>query len=218
MKKHSLWQIWVLLPTVLATTALGDKYDDFRRTDEGTRNEPVFQTGLLVGYRLDDQNKYTYVPSIGGHFYYFFHPMVALHAGIGHTSLTRLTPGISYHTVVADVGMRVNAGYASVFPFLETGLSFPYHWGVNRGYEYVDFQPGVRIGAGLSWRASQTLAFDLTVSQIVNHWRSEIVALAVPVVTEISPCPLGADCPPARHEPDGAFNPTLLEFVVRFGL
>jgi hypothetical protein len=99
-------------------------------------------------------------------------------------------------------------------PFLETGFSFPYYWGINSGYEYVDFHPGVKIGAGLAWRVSKTLAFDFSVNQIINSWRTRYYyALGVP-----APCPLGVECPPLRQEPDGAYNPTLMEFVARFGL
>ena len=169
MKNHMAWQLSLVFLVVMMANVFGDQSDDFAQDIQRSKTEPVYQVGMMVGFRLDDLNKYTYVPSIGGNFYYFFHPMVALHGGLRYNSLTRLDPGTSYHTVVGDVGLRVNTNQAQVVPFLETGFSFPYHWGVNRGYEYVDFHPGVRIGAGLAWRVSKTLAFDLSVIQTVNH-------------------------------------------------
>jgi hypothetical protein len=214
MKNHLTWQLPALLLTVIGATVFGDQLDDFAQDIQRARTEPVYQAGVSVGFRLDDLNEYTYVPSVGGNFYYFFHPMVALHGGLSYNSLTRLTSGTSYHSVVGDIGLRVNTNQAQVAPFLETGFSFPYYWGVNRGYEYVDFHPGLRIGAGLAWRVSKTLTFDLSVIQTVNHWRTEIdEILGVP-----ADCPLGMDCPPLRQEPEGAYNPTLMELVVRFGL
>jgi len=143
--------------------------------------------------------------------------MIALRAGLAHNSLTRLTRDVSYHMVVGDVGLRVNTSQTRVIPFLETGFSFPYVWGVNRGYEYADFQPGAHIGAGLSLRVSKSVAFDLSVNQIINRW-NDYSELTNPGSLQSAPCPLGENCPPTRTEPTGAFNPTLLELAVRFGL
>ena len=213
MKQRMTWQLSLLLLTMMGATVCGGQLDNFAGDVQRVRTEPVYQAGMLVGFRLDDLDKYTYVPSVGGNFYYFFHPMVAIRTGFAYNSLTRLTPGTSYHTFVGEVGLRVNTSRTPVVPFLEAGLSFPYVWGVNRGYEYVDFQPGVKISAGLSWRASKAIAFDLSVNQIINHWRSRDV-----VLTEPAPCPPGVECSPLRQEPDGAYNPTLLELVARFGL
>ncbi|MCX6835490.1 MAG: hypothetical protein NTW07_10220 [candidate division Zixibacteria bacterium] len=201
----------VMLTTISAISADTINHGEFRKTEN--RTQPTYQVGMLAGFRLDDLDRYTYVPSVGGDFYYFFRPTMALKAGFAHNSLTKLTPGTSYHTFVGEVGLRVNTSQTPVVPFLETGLSFPYHWGVNRGYGYVDFQPGVRVGAGLAWRVSEKLAFDFSVNQIINSWHSRDVELTAP-----APCPLGMDCPPLRQEPDGAYNPTLLELAARFGL
>ena len=215
MKKHVMWQLPVLLLTVMGATVFGDQLDDFAQDVQRARTEPVYQAGVIVGFRLDDLDKYTYVPTVGVNFYYFFDMLVALRAGFAYNSLTRLGPGTSYHTVVSDIGLRANASNAPVVPFLEFGFSFPYYWGVDRGYEYVDFQPGLKICAGLTWRVSKTIAFDLSAYQIINHWPDEIVTAPS---NPSAPCPPGVECSPLRQEPDGVYNPTLLELVARFGL
>ena len=211
----------VLLPTLvlaMMSSTFGDSLDDFGQADRSARIEPVYQVGMMVSYRLDDLNNYDYVPSVGGQFYYFFHPMIALRAGFSHNSLTRLSREVSYHSFVGDVALRVNTNQSRVVPYLETGFSFPYVWGVNRGYEYTDFQPGAQIGVGLSFRVSKTLALDLSVNQIINRWSTSVDAVMAPGFIEVAPCPLGVDCPPMRSEPTGAFNPALLELVFRLGL
>ena len=217
MQKH----VTLLLPTLLLavmSSAFGDSFDDYGQAEQGMRTESVFQAGIITSYRLDDLNKYDYVPSLGGQLYYFFHPMVALRAGFSHNSLTRLSRDVSYHSIVADIGMRVNTSHTRVVPFLETGFSFPYVWGVNRGYEYADLQPGALVGAGLSLRVSKSLAFDLSILHIINRLNTQIDFLPMPGEFGYAPCPPGEDCPPLRSQPTGAFNPTLLELVVRFGL
>jgi hypothetical protein len=193
-----------------------DGNSEFGELGRAIRLEPKLQAGFGFDFRIDDLDNYSYVPSVTGRFYYFFHPVVALRAGLTFNSLTRLNYGASYHTLATDVGLRFNARETRLIPFLETGFTFPLYWGIDRGFEYTDFQPGVRFAVGLSIGVTSDMAFDFAVSQILNQMpRSEIYPMS-PVGPDAA-CPLGLYCRP-QGNPRGAYNSTQVEFAVRMGL
>jgi len=195
----------------------GEHNNEFGEIGRAVRLEPRLQAGFGFDFRIDDLNKYSYVPSVTGRFYYFFHPIVALRAGVAFNSFTKLNYGASYHTLTTDVGIRFNARETHLIPFLETGFTFPVYWGIDQGFEYTDLQPGMRFAAGLSIGVTSDMAFDFAISQILNQMpQSEVYYVSAPVDPDVD-CPVGMYCHPWRN-PRGAYNSTQIEFAVRMGL
>ena len=188
----------------------GEASNEFNDSGDHVRAETKYQIGLTTDFRLDGLGENSYVPSLGGRFYYFFSPEMALCAGVTYNSFTRLSTPTSYQTVAADVALRFNFPKALVTPYLETGLWLPYFWGVNRGYAYDDFHPGARFAGGLSFAMSQGVSLDLSVSQVVNHLNEEIIFTSPPPFVDgaIRPC----------HDPYGAYNETRVELGVRLAI
>lgn len=206
------------LVLVLATGASADDFsDDFADEYRPVRQEPRLQVAFGFGFRVDDLNQYRYVPSVSGRLYFFFHRMVALRTGLVYNSLTKLNSSTSYRTLALDVGLRVNARETTVIPFIETGLWLPIYWGTQYGRDYTDYQPGLRFAIGLSFAANETMAFDLIVSQVLNHvFQYRDMVMSSPPFGN-APCRIGENCFP-RDNPTGAYNATRFEFVVRIRL
>lgn len=208
-RKQSVIGSVVLL--ICGIAVAGEASAEFNDSGYYDRAEAKYQIGLTTDFRLDGLGENSYVPSLGGRFYYFFHPTVALCAGMTHNSFTRLSTPTGYHTVAADVALRFNFPKAHVTPYLETGLWLPYFWGVDQGYAYDDFHPGARFAGGLSVVMAQGVVLDLSVSQVVNHLKNEIIW------TSPMP-PYGSGSFRPFHDPYGAYNETRVELGVRFGL
>lgn len=217
MKKSSRIILLLGLAAVGTAVRAGDHDSEFGELGRAIRLEPKLQAGFGFDFRIDDLNKYSYVPSVTGRFYYFFHPVVALRAGVAFNSLTKLNNRASYHTLAADVGLRFNAREPHLIPFLETGFTFPVYWGIDQGFEYTDFQPGLRFAAGLSIGVNSDMAFDFAISQVLNQMPETEVYPMSSSIGATAPCPIGMYCRPWRN-PRGAYNSTRLEFTVRMGL
>lgn len=202
-----------LILALVSSAFAGSSDDGFVDGFRPVRSEPRLQAGFGFDFRIDDLDRYRYVPSVSGRFYYFFHQLVAMRAGLTFNSLTKLNGGTSYHTLALDFGLRVNLEETGISPFMESGFWLPVYWGVDRGWEYTDFQPGLRFALGLSVAASDRIAFDFSLGQVLNHISGREMLPLMPPVDPYRPFIW-----PYRKHPTGAYNATRLEFVVRIGL
>ncbi|MEW5795469.1 MAG: hypothetical protein AB1772_03825 [Candidatus Zixiibacteriota bacterium] len=198
---------------MLAGSVAAQSTDEFGTSGRGSRREPPLQIGIGIDFRVDDLDRYTYVPSVAGRVYYFFHPIVALRAGVAHNSVTRLGKSASFHTVAFDLGLHINARVRVVIPYLETGFWLPIHWGTNTGREFSGFRPGLRFAVGISVGVTTDVALDFSLAQVLNH-----ISVPRDHVVLLPPSPHEFIVGPYSPEPEGEYNPAIAEFVVRIGL
>lgn len=208
----------LLLLALVVSDAKGQSDDEFDTGDK-VLSVPRYQIGFGLGYRIDEADEETLTPSFQGRFFRYFSSELALVGTLEFNNLTRIKNGTSFRTAALGVGIRAEPPVRKLLPMVELGFWFPYYWGTYRGWDIHDWGPGLRVGAGYRLGLGRGLVCEVNLSQILNHVRTDYT-VASPSAD--APCPPGVDCDyDYSHRgspPDGAYNATAVELLLRLAL
>lgn len=194
-----------------APVPAGEVATTFAEIDENEHLLPKYAVEVGFAYRLDDPEYHDYVPSECIRVYYRLVSPLQLRLGVLHNSFTRLSSRTSYHTIAADLSLKVRFDHRWLSPYIESGVWMPVYWGIDDGRRYDDDHPGLRIAAGMSFRFSPTVSLEAGVSQVLNYIDDDyIVAAPMP--------PLGGGGYYRREAPNGAYNEACFEAGLCVGL
>ena len=207
----------VLVLVATGSYAQGAPDDDEFGTGSRVISVPRYQLGFGLGYRLDAFEKETYTPTVQARFFRYFSSEVAFVGTFAYNNLQRLKYETSFRTAAFGLGVRVEPPFHTLLPMVEAGFWFPYYWGTSRGWDIHAWGPGLRVGAGYRLGLGRGMTCDITISQVLNHTRSD-VEIASPALD--APCPEGVDCDHAYYSgaPDEVYNSTAIELLLRFRL
>jgi len=207
-----------LFVALAATTALGvEKVSDNRWIDgdneERGRSFSRNRVGLGLGFRIDDLEYFTYTPTYQGRFFRYLNPSFALVGTLEYNNYSKFSSRISVSSAAFGAGVRYETSARRLAPLVEAGIWIPHYWGTSYGWKLHDWGPGLRLAVGCAVNLGREVALDLSLSQILNHINSDIEA-RLPG----APCPPGVICDYYDGAPDGAYNASALEALIRIGL
>jgi hypothetical protein len=208
-------QSFVISALVLCSGSIDALADDQFEQGFTARQEPAYQIGVRLGYRIDNLQDNDYSTIAGGRFMYFASDHLALTLGGLYSNHTEPNDRVSFRSLTWESSLRLYVPRKQITPFFEAGFCSTRYWGINRGRRYTDFRPGLRLGFGLSVLLGGDHSLDIGINQVFNH----ITQYAVPgSFASVAPCGPGVDCDFVAPVPGEAYNESTVELTYRFGL